>query len=77
MTTGEEIDSAFQTRGVACGGILFLRASDAIALKEAARGTGTLCRPERWPEGVDRWTRAVNFILRQPADLFFEVVLED
>jgi len=28
------------------------------------------------PDGADLWTRASDFIRRQPADLFFEVVLE-
>ena len=40
MTTGQEIETAFRTRGVVRGGILFLRAADAIALVEAARQKG-------------------------------------
>ncbi len=40
MTTGEEIESASQARGIVRGSILFLRASDAIALTEAARENG-------------------------------------
>ena len=37
MTKGTELESEFHNRGVLRGGILFLRAQDAIALIEAAR----------------------------------------
>lgn len=80
------------------GGILFLRASDAVALTEAAREKGVrvlgvdgfrleddATQPliehsvdfSSEPRGTDLWTRASDFIRRQPADLFFEVVLDD
>lgn len=97
MTTGEEIESAFQGRGVVRGGILFLGASDAVALTEAAREKGIrvlgvdgfrLTDNATQPlmehsvdfsseaGGADLWTKAGDFIRRQPADLFFEVVLD-
>ncbi len=98
MPKGEEVASAFQERGVVRGGILFLRAGDAVALTEAARQRGVrvlgidafrlgadVTQPlmehsvdfSSESRGTDLWTRASDFIRRQPTDLFFEVVLGD
>jgi hypothetical protein len=40
MTPEKEIELAFRGRGVVRGGILFLRADDAVGLTEAARQRG-------------------------------------
>jgi hypothetical protein len=98
MTPEKEIELAFRERGVVRGGILFLRADDAVGLTEAARQTGVrvlgvdafrLSDDATQPlmqhsvdfssesRESDLWTKASDFIRRQPTDLFFEVVLGD
>jgi hypothetical protein len=98
MTPGKDIELAFRVRGVVRGGILFLRADDAVGLTEAARQTGVrvlgvdafrLSDDATQPlmqhsvdfssesRESDLWTKASDFIRRQPTDLFFEVVLGD
>ena len=98
MTPEKEIELAFRERGVVRGGILFLRADDAVGLTEAARQRGIrvlgvdafrlsddATQPlmqhsvDFSPESreSDLWTKASDFIRRQPTDLFFEVGLGD
>lgn len=98
MMREKEIELAVRGRGVVRGGILFLRANDAVALTEAARQRGVrvlgvdafrlsddVTEPlmqhsvdfSSESQEADLWTKASDFIRRQPTDLFFEIVLGD